>query len=525
MTAVAATTYDSKVWSIINSSVLDVRYIHNLTENLSAIVFRSYNESAREIAKGREFGTVGERAAAKILFDNMTKLGLRTWTEQLANTPRTASPESLIASKVDVLSKGLTIRHNGTIIPIREFYIGPQYNLTAVRDLIPNHPLALRLILAFLSTVFPRGFSEQRLTHNFSYTNLKVILKPYNYSLTTLSRSCEDFMYIARDYSYCNWPSPQPKLRFSGFLFNHTIFRYLKDVEPVIWALFQPHCRGIIYVNSNKNTFNCNPSVYEPLPKIYVNGSVGLDILEHPDDYRVDFYCKQQWNETVNSSNVIGQIDVPGSTETVLVTGLYDCQWNQGTGDSAIGMSIVLGIAKYIKDHDIKPRCNLRFIGFSGEEYGLRGAWYYEALHRKENVSLVIDLNQLGFFWNQTCLHLSLYINNNTLNQTVAGIANRTNYTQRTGIDFRTKMRVDGGPPTNARVFANVTQRGLHTYYTVEIVKDGPWYLHHKDGRDHYEGDVLVNGPVSTISIGTTRVSPARWRGTSLETSPSTSRV
>ena len=99
------------------------------------------------------------------------------------------------------------------------------------------------------------------------------------------------------------------------------------------------------------------------------------------------------------SYNVIGQVNGTDPTKTVIIGCLYDSWWNQGTADSAIGMAIVLGIAKYFKDHNITPKYNIKFIGFAGEEAGLRGAYNHEAKHPhdEENVVAFLDLNQVGF--------------------------------------------------------------------------------------------------------------------------------
>jgi Zn-dependent M28 family amino/carboxypeptidase len=157
-------------------------------------------------------------------------------------------------------------------------------------------------------------------------------------------------------------------------------------------------------------------------------------------------------------------------------------------------MAIVLGVAKYMKEQNITPKCNVNFIGFCGEEHGMRGAYYYEALHRNENISMVIDLNQLGFNWTKTRLTLKIITNNKSLKSTINDIANRTDYINRTGnvTKFVTLFSPDGGPISNARVFANAKEQINRFCNTVLFVKTGQWYFHHKDGMNHQEGDVLI---------------------------------
>jgi Zn-dependent M28 family amino/carboxypeptidase len=235
--------------------------------------------------------------------------------------------------------------------------------------------------------------------------------------------------------------------------------------------------------------------MYGPLPIIYVNRTIGEKIYEKPEDYRIDFSLNQKWNESVESYNVIGQLNGTNPNETVVISCLYDSNWGQGTGDSAIGMAMVLGIAKYMKECNIKPKCNVKFIGFSGEEYGLIGAYYYEAFHRNEKIITVIDLNQLGFTQARPDkrLHLRIYFNNESFNSTIRAIADRTNYVERTGnvSGFGTVFRSYGGPASNALVFADANKRGKRSCNTFLFVKDGPWLHHHRDGLKHTEGDVL----------------------------------
>jgi len=488
--------------SIINESVLDLQYIYNVTENLSKIIFTEYNESSGEIAKGRDFGTKGEHKAADILFENLTSLGIYTWKEPINNTPETLSDvPKKIASKVEIMEKGLVIKKisDWSITPISECYFSSRWNLTA--GSIYSKTAKLISLLCPVNGTFDKKFhfyNEERLTYNFSYTNLRVIIKPYRYSLPTeVLRhyiNNEPFVYIAKDTDYCKWSEPPPELKFIGPILNIIFQNFPKPHnEMVLWTLFQPNCKGLILVDSNNDTFNEGPGIFDPLPKIRINGSIGKKILDNPDDYRLDFYINQQWIESVESYNVIGQINGTNPNETVIVSCLYDCEWNQGTGDSAIGMATVLGVAKYMKEQNITPKCNVRFIGFCGEEHGLRGAYYYEVLHRNENISMVIDLNQLGFNWTKTRLTLAVYTNSESLNSTVSDVANRTDYVNRTGYvtNFTTSVRSDGGPPSNARVFADAKEQINRSYNTILIVKKGPWYFHHKDGMNHQEGDVI----------------------------------
>ena len=73
-------------------------------------------------------------------------------------------------------------------------------------------------------------------------------------------------------------------------------------------------------------------------------------------------------------NNVIGQINKTGgiSNTVNIVCAHYDCMINQGTIDEAAETALVLGIAKYIKDHELESKLkhNVKFIAFGAEETG-----------------------------------------------------------------------------------------------------------------------------------------------------------
>ena len=507
--------------SIINGSVLDLQYIYSITENLSNIIFTEYNESAGEIAKGRYFGTKGEHKAAEILYENMTKLGLYTWKERIQNIPE----KPYIASKIEICERGLTVydKISRSRTPVADCFVSPKGDFTGLSIFLPYllqdlkerrpilGPIAAKLITLLL--LRPNGILDrkynfyfgERLTHNFSYTNLNVIRKPTNYSFVgdLINRITynEPFVYIGKDMTFTQWPDQD--INYRGFLYKaiskipiipteNVLF------ENVLFALFHPNCKGLILYDSNNDTYNAEGLNFIPIPNIRVNRTVGEKIYENPENYEIDFYINQRWNESVESYNVIGQLNGTNPDETIIISCLYDSWWCQGTGDAAIGMAMVLSIAKYFKDHNIMPKCNVKFIAFGGEEggiYAFKGAYHYEATHRDENISHIIDLNQLGFTaLIPENLKFQIWTNNETLNTTLYNIAEKTNFTERTGTGFQTRYR--SSAPSNVKPFAH--KKGNRSCNTILFVKTGievpgspGWLNHHRDGLNHMEGDVI----------------------------------
>jgi len=225
---------------------------------------------------------------------------------------------------------------------------------------------------------------------------------------------------------------------------------------------------------------------YWKLPKLNVNGTIGKKIMDDLENHTVSFYLNQSYIEQVESYNVIGTLEGHYKRKTVIIDCLYDSWWCQGAADSAIGMGLVMGIAKYFHDHNIIPKYNVKFIGFCGEEYGLRGATYYEATHKRENIIYVFDLNQLGFTQEDPELCFDIIANKIGFLNKVYKIAEDTGYTEKTGIKLR-KNWLPTGAPSDDKPFA--MNRPLCK--TVCFLKGVNWILHHRDGLNHTEGDVL----------------------------------
>ena len=101
----------------------------------------------------------------------------------------------------------------------------------------------------------------------------------------------------------------------------------------------------------------------------------------------------QYWTTGVDAYNVIGNITIdksPGDA-IAIISNRYDGWWGETPGDSGAGAGVVLGIAKYFKDYNIKPKYNLSFLFTTGEEYGCRGAYHYRDSHPGDNVKLWIE--------------------------------------------------------------------------------------------------------------------------------------
>ena len=209
--------------------------------------------------------------------------------------------------------------------------------------------------------------------------------------------------------------------------------------------------------------------------------------MDNIETTTIDYYLHQNINSSVTSYNIIGKLNGTDPTKTIVLDSLYDSVWTQGTADSAIGMSIVLGVAKYFTDHNITPKYSIQFIGFGGEEYGFRGALYHEATHKTDNIQYLIDLNQLGFTQNEPPLYLELLSNNQQLLNDAYTIAEKHDYINNTGSAGVRKHFMPLGAPSNDQPFA----RNRPNCRTISLLKGLNWVYHHRDGMNHTEGDSL----------------------------------
>lgn len=449
-----------------DNCTLDVNYIYNITKALSDVIFTEYDEENGELAKGRFFGTKGEWRAAEIIFNNMTEIGLYTTIEQIKNTPLHPKLTHLI----QVLNYGLKV--NNKTIKTSEFHIAP-------------------------SNIGPRN-NPNLLDYNFSYKGLKIIPMPkllLPWALKyKLSNEKDDFVFITNEVQFL----PNVQRSFAKTLWFKYLnpFRWIgvnhpfdqKKIQKALLYNFLPQWKGIIYYDLNNDTYNMGPIERSPF-YITINGTLGKKILKNIDNTTIDFFINQTYNDSIISYNVIGQLNGTDPSKIVIVDCLYDSWWCQGTADAAIGMAMVLGVAKYFKDNNLTPKYNMKFIGFGGEEAGLRGAFYYEYAHRDEKIKYVIDLNQIGFRQKEPRLALEIIFNKLSFGTKIWKIAKQTDYVNKVGNTADIKpVWILMGAPSDDKVFA---LNRLITCKTVCFIKGYFWVLHHRDGQDHLKGDVL----------------------------------
>ena len=164
------------------TSLLDTNYIYNLTENLSKIIWTEYNYSNGEIQRGRAFGTPGEWKAAEIIAENMTKLGLWTRKEPIANIEDTLPH---VASKLEVLDYQVTLinRKTNTQNIISECYIAPTWKGPRNNpDKINHHFIHNNLDIIPIEDAKKQWYKEQKGTieNNYLFITVDHAFNPYD---------------------------------------------------------------------------------------------------------------------------------------------------------------------------------------------------------------------------------------------------------------------------------------------------------------------------------------------------------
>ncbi len=236
------------------------------------------------------------------------------------------------------------------------------------------------------------------------------------------------------------------------------------------------------------------------LPMFSVNESIGEFLIANnytvTGSIKQTYHCQNSTNPGVISHNFIGYRNIT-QDETAPVTILsnrIDGWWGTTPGDSGVGGAILLGIAKYFNDYNIIPKCNLRFLFTTGEEYGMRGAQHYNDSHPHNvtipynNITRWIGFDQLGFNYTTSddTINLTVNVLDDTTKTIIRAIANDTQYLNRTG--YGIWVGQPDGYGSEDKVF-----KTRENCSTICFGKDNSsrWDGYHRAGADFSKGDSL----------------------------------
>jgi len=228
-----------------------------------------------------------------------------------------------------------------------------------------------------------------------------------------------------------------------------------------------------------------------------VNRSIGEWLYENASTTTVSGYFEQEDND-VDAFNVVGNLSIEESPNDAIVvlSSRFDGWWGETPGDSGAGTAIILGIAKYFTDYDIKPKYNLSFVFTTGEEYLMRGSWYHSLTHPQSEHNIIrwIGTDQLGFTQPEDPDHGFEYkatCKDEDERCIVENISMFSDFESNTGLNFTAKTA-----NLDAKIASqdDVAWLPRSNCKTIAFSKDDPyiaWKRHHTAGIDYTEGDCL----------------------------------
>jgi len=111
------------------------------------------------------------------------------------------------------------------------------------------------------------------------------------------------------------------------------------------------------------------------------------------------------YNNRSTSNIIVTKTGTKYPDTFIIICGHYDTLNGPGTNDNGSGVSVILEVARLLKD--ISTEYSIKFINFSGEEQGLLGSQHYvnnvvNATSPKMNIRLVLNIDEVGGIKGQT---------------------------------------------------------------------------------------------------------------------------
>jgi hypothetical protein len=449
---------------------LDFEFIYRVVENLSNTI--------KKYPKGRDFGSPGEHYARDLVKGWMEEIGLQNVYIDKITTDWTKKDSwenlhNLLCDPdyhPDGWIENLTLKKN-----FSKWYLHVKvYDKHDV--LIADKNFSQNECFPFLKEEDESGY------HNVTLYNVTIV---------------NDFKVGGSDeivLMEADWRDP-----YGWWISNIT-------------NLKRPNVKGFILMDCFNDTFFMLPSgTSSPSrprfskPGFSISGSSGTWIKQYLNSpgYTVKADICSEWTwQRVDSWNVIGEI--PGkSSKIAIINDFYDGWWNQATFDEAVGIGTILGIAKYIIDHNITPELTLKFVAWGGHEWYFRGGKHYLKSHNikkygcpqrikppddQEDIIYIISPGNYGF--NKT-RDMSFNVGHKQdipLMKFMQKVAKELKYTERTGIGITGEDSVYG---EETYVFYH-GHRYPERYCRHAIEFDRfPYPGYHRDGNDHTKGDVF----------------------------------
>lgn len=150
--------------------------------------------------------------------------------------------------------------------------------------------------------------------------------------------------------------------------------------------------RGLLY----RHPVEVN-GVNEPVPAAIISRehAARLARLLEKGEVRVRLTLANKTGGSFESRNVVAEIRGREKPEEIVLVGAHLDSWDLGTGanDNGVNATLVIDVARGIKELGLVPSRTLRFVLFTGEEQGMWGSAGYVRRHASEmgrHVAVVI---------------------------------------------------------------------------------------------------------------------------------------
>ena len=517
---------DCKKSTIISEEIsLDIGLIYNVTKQLANII----NES-EDYWQGRRYGTPGEWRAAEIL-QNLWNETIAKNNDNIDNAVRELIDDGtndFIDDDVQIKNKNdYKLEIFGEETPKDEYF--PIVTLTKSSETYEFYNATVHLTPDEIYTKTANSIFEENEypTQNF-HEMQDILYNKYGENQYTSTNALADIDLEVDTIQGCN-----EFLEKSDNSSSNTHHIYLIEMKKFReYNLSQYSVQKIVnrlieYTQSSStaiDAFLCadfNDDTYHMLagvkcisgtelrgftiPGMMINGSLGNKIRENIENnvqVTADFYLRTYFNDSVKSYNLMGTI--PGeSTKTILVGAHYDGYSGGYVIDNAVGVAILLGLAKYFGDNvnnGIYPYYTTKFVFFGGEDSVWRGSCYYVQKHKpflEEEVLYYINIDTVAYKNSSEYAKEELHLNmwhfpyNEGLNSTFLEIAEDSNYKSRSGgYGIETKGRdYSGVGRCDGAAFIGHVRRAV-----IAFDKGDPtfaWHFYQRDGGRHTKGDTL----------------------------------
>ncbi len=169
---------------------------------------------------------------------------------------------------------------------------------------------------------------------------------------------------------------------FDEFMRNGPILEGAEKFHLAAVLLQSTRPRGLLY--RRPITYGVETAL--PVAVVSREHAARLARLMERGEVRVRLALNNRTGGAYEAKNVVAEIRGREKPEEIVLLGAHLDSWDLGTGeeDNGVNATLVIDVARGIKQLGLKPRRTIRFVLFTGEEQGLWGSAGYVERHAAE---------------------------------------------------------------------------------------------------------------------------------------------